>query len=148
MAFVGYCEIMLSNIKVYTTDKYWTHIFTDLGAIISDPPKDADVVFDNLNLDAPISLTDLKRVILDKIENRDIIQRIFGRDVVLPNLQHRLVVCLDKNPNITMRDLKKMLGILPNVSTHAVENAVYQLRKVYGRDFIQNINGKYKIGNL
>ncbi len=148
MAFVGYCEIMLSNIKVYTTDKYWTHIFTDLGAIISDTPKDADVVFDNLNLDAPISLTDLKRVILDKIENRDIIQRVFGRDVVLPNLQHRLVVCLDKNPNITMRDLKKMLGILPDVSTHAVENAVYQLRKVYGRDFIQNINGKYKIGNL
>ena len=139
---------MLSNIKVFTTDKYWTRIFTDLGAIISDTPQSADVVFDDVDLDAPISLTDLKRIIFDKIENRDIIHRVFGRDVILPDLQHRVIVCLDKNPNITMRDLKKMLGILPDVSTHAVENAVYQLRKVYGRDFIQNINGKYKIGNL
>lgn len=148
MAFVGYCEIMLNNIKVYTTDKYWSHIFTDLGAIISDTPKNADVIFDDILLNAPISLTDLKRIILNKIENRDIIQRVFGHDVVLPNLQHKTIVCLCKNPGISMRDLKKMLGILPDVSTHAVENAIYQLRKVYGRDFIQNINGKYKIGNL
>ena len=139
---------MLDNIKIYTTDKYWMRILTDLGAVISDTPDNADVVFDDIDLAAPISLVDLQQIIFDKIGNRDIIQRIFGRDVFLPDLQHKTVVCLYKNPGITMRQLKRRLGILPDVSTHAVENAVYQLRKIYGRDFILNVNGKYKIGHI
>jgi len=143
---MGYCETMLKDIKIYTTDKYWMQIFTDLGAVVSDNPNSADVVFDDSDLDAPISLLDLQRFILDRIENRDIIHQIFGADVMLSNLQHKLVVCLYKNPNINMRDLKKMLGILPGVASHVVENAIYQLRKIYGRDFIQNVDGKYKIG--
>ena len=47
-----------------------------------------------------------------------------------------------------MRELKDLIGVLPNVTTHAVENAVYQLRKMYGYDIIQNIDGKYKIGHI
>ena len=47
-----------------------------------------------------------------------------------------------------MRELKENIGFLPDITTHTVENAVYQLRKKYGHDFILNENGKYKIGHL
>ena len=37
---------------------------------------------------------------------------------------------------------------MPNMTTHAVDTAIYQLRKNYGKDFIQNKNGVYIIGKL
>ena len=43
-------------------------------------------------------------------------------------------------------ELKRLIGLSPDITTHTVENAIYQLRKKYGRDIILNINGKYKIG--
>ena len=139
---------MLENIKVYTTDKYWNHIFSDLGMVVVDSPKIADVVFDDVDMTMPVSISELQAVILNKFENKDIICAVFGHDVVLSKLQHKIIVILYKNPNITMNELKDIIGVLPNVTTHAVENAVYQLRKLYGYDIIQNIDGKYKIGHV
>ncbi len=139
---------MFKDIKIYTSDKCWQHVFTDLGAIVVDSKNAADVVFDDVNFDTPISIVDLQGLIFSRLDNQDIIKSVFGHYVVLPKLQHKIITILYKNPNISMAKLKDLLGVLPDVTTHAVENAVYQLRKNYGHDFIQNIDGKYKIGHL
>ena len=139
---------MLESIRIFASDEIWNHILTDLGADVVDSPNIADVIFDDIKIKAPISVSDLQILILKAFENEDIINSVFGRNVVLPKLQHKIIVFLYKNPNITMHELKDMIGVLPNVTTHAVENAVYQLRKTYGCDIIQNENGKYKIGRI
>ena len=139
---------MLENIKIYTSDAYWKSILTDLGASVVDSPNVADVIFDDVKIKTPISVDELKTYILSQFENKDIIMSVFGDDIVLPKLQHKIIVALYNNPNITMRELKDMLGVLPDVSTHAVENAVYQLRKTYGCDIIKNEDGKYSIGRI
>ena len=89
-----------------------------------------------------------KSVIFASLDNRDIIKNVFGQYVVLPALQHKIIVLLYKNPDISINELKELLGVLPNVTTHTVENAIYQLRKKYGHDFIINTKGKYNIGHL
>lgn len=139
---------MIENIKIYASDKCWRHIFNDLGALVVDSKNTADVVFDDIDINAPISVAELQSVIFNCVNNQDIITDIFGHYVILPKLQHKIIVALYKNPDISMPDLKNLLGVLPDVTTHTVENAIYQLRKNYGHDFIQNINGKYKIGHL
>lgn len=139
---------MLGDIKIYTSDKYWNQIFTDLGAVVVDSPNLADVNFDDIKPKSPISVINLKNLLFDQMDNTDIIRDVFGKYIVLPILQHKIVVLLYKNPNISMRDLKNALGLLPDVATHTVENAIYQLRKVYGHDFIQTTDGKYKIGRV
>ena len=139
---------MASNIKIYATDEYWRHIFTDLGAVVVDSKNIADVVFDNMDVNLPISVSHLKSVIFVSLDNRDIIKNVFGQYVVLPALQHKIIVLLYKNPDISINELKELLGVLPNVTTHTVENAIYQLRKKYGHDFIINTKGKYKIGHI
>lgn len=139
---------MTMNIKIYATDEYWQHIFADLGAVVVDNPKTADVVFDDVDVHAPISVNSLKGVVFNHLDNQDIIKDVFGKYVVLPALQHKIIVALYKNPDIQINELKELLGVLPGVTTHTVENAIYQLRKNYGHDFIQNTKGKYKIGRL
>ena len=139
---------MLNNVKIYTSDKYWNQIFVDLGADVVEIPNVADVVFDAINIRTPISIPDLEKIIFDHVNNTDVIRRIFGHDVVLPTLQHKIIVLIYKNSGITTAGLKKALGISSDVTSHVAENAIYQLRKKYGREFIQNINGRYKIGHL
>lgn len=139
---------MVMNTKIYATDIYWQHIFADLGATVVNNPKIADVVFDDIDVDTPIGIDFLKSIIFNCVDNRDIIKNIFGEYVILPALQHKIVVVLYKNPNIQINELKELLGVLPDVTTHTVENAIYQLRKNYGHDFILNAKGRYKIGHL
>ena len=138
----------MENIRIYTSDKYWHQIFSDLGLIVVDSPNLADVVFDDIDVETPISIMNLQTLILNHVDNADIIHKIFGKDVVLSNLQRKLIVFLYKNPDITMRELKIALGVSPDITTHSVETAIYQLRKKYGHNFIINTNGKYKIGQL
>ena len=139
---------MAENIKIYATDLCWQHILADLGVVLVESPNVADVVFDDLNIPEPVSLSHLKSIIFDSLDNRDIIKSIFGQFVMLPVLQRKIVVLLYKNPDISINELKELLGVLPNVTTHTVENAIYQLRKNYGHDFIINAKGKYKIGHI
>lgn len=143
-----YCEIMLENVKVFVSDKYWKQILVDLGADVVDSPNVADFVFDDVVINTPISIPYLKNIISNHFNNMDIIHNVFGRDVILPWLQHKIVVFLYKNPGVSMADVKQALGISPDITSHVVENAIYQLRKIYGHAFIQNLNGKYKIGHL
>lgn len=139
---------MLENIKIYTSDIYWHQILSDLGASVVDSANIADMSFDDIKIDTPISVMDLTNVILKAADNSDIIRCVFGKDVKLSHLQHRLIVMLYKNQNITMRDIKNVLGMSPDIATHAVETAIYELRKKYGYGIIENINGKYKIGHV
>ena len=139
---------MLENIKIYSSDRYWQHIFADLGATVVDNQNEADVFFDDIDTGAPVSIAELKKIIFDCLDHQDIITDIFGQYIILPGLQRKILVVLYKYPNISMRELKERLGFLPDITTHTVENAVYQLRKKYGHDFIQNENGKYRIGRL
>ena len=139
---------MMENIKIFTSDKYWNQILTDLGAIVVDSPDGADVLFDEISINAPISVADLQNLILNQFNNNDIIQTIFGHDVNLPRLQRKILVALYKNPNIQIGDLKLAVGLSPDTTTHSVENAIYQLRKTFGHDFIVNENGGYKIGRV
>ena len=60
----------------------------------------------------------------------------------------QILVCLYKTGGMTALQLKDALGYAPNASTHAVDTAIYQLRRMYGREFIQNNNGVYCIGEL
>ena len=138
----------MENIRIYTSDKYWHQIFSDLGLIVVDSPNLADVVFDDIDVETPISIMDLQTLILNRVDNADIVHDIFGTNVALSNLQRKLIISLYKNPDITMRELKIALGVSPDITTHSVETAIYQLRKKYGHNFIINTNGKYKIGQL
>ena len=139
---------MMENTRIYTADKYWRQIFTDLGMVVVDSPNVADVVFDDIDIKKPISIMNLQNIILNQLDNADIVREVFGSDVALSNLQHKLIVILYKKPDITMRELKTALGLSPDITTHSVETAIYQLRKKYGHNVILNTNGKYKIGQL
>lgn len=139
---------MLGNVKIYTSDKYWNHILADLGACLVETPDVADVIFDELSINAPISVDDLQSLVVSQFNNNDIIANVFGRDVALPALQRKIIVALYKKPNIQMRELKLAVGLSPDITTHSVENAIYQLRKTFGHDFILNEKGGYKIGRI
>lgn len=139
---------MAENIKIYASDKHWQHILTDLGAVIVDSPNVADVIFDDVDISAPISIAGLKSIVFQHLDNQDIIREVFGKYIVLPKLQHKIIVALYKNPDITINELKDLLGVLPDIATHTVENAIYQLRKNHGHDLIQNSKGKYRIGHI
>ena len=139
---------MLDNIKIYASDKYWKKILTDLGANLVESPDCADVMFDDIKINTPISVYDLQSLILNQFNNDDIIVDVFGRNTVLPELQRKIVVALYKNPNIQIRELKLLVGVMPDITTHSVENAIYQLRKTFGHDFIINENGGYRIGRI
>ena len=139
---------MMEKIKIYTSDKYWNRILMDLGACVVDSSDVADVIFDDINFNAPISVDELQNIILSVFNNNDIIRDVFGRDVILPELQRKIIVALYKNPNIQISELKMAVGLSPDITTHSVENAIYQLRKTYGHDFIINENGGYKIGRI
>jgi len=136
------------SIKVYTKDQYWNHILTDLGVDVVSESSMADVILDEIDIQTPISVTDLQSILINAANNTEIIKSVFGKDVFLPALQHKIVVLIYKNPCINIKDLKSALGIAPDIATHSVENAIYQLRKIYGHDFILNENGGYKIGSI
>lgn len=143
-----YPMYMLSGIRIYSADPVWRQILTDLNAVVADAPGPADLDFDALGLDMPIGALELKAAILNAGDNTSIIRNVFGRDVSLSRLHSNIVAVLYKSGGLNIADLKSALGYSPDAATHTVDTAIYQLRKIYGRDFIQNKNGVYHIGKL
>lgn len=139
---------MLTGIRIYSSDVVWRNILADLNAVVLDAPDTAEVNLDDISLEIPVSALDLKAAILSALDNTKILQDIFGKAVYLPQLQAQIVVWLYKTGGLSLNALKKVLGYMPNMTTHAVDTAIYQLRKNYGKDFIQNKNGVYIIGKL
>lgn len=139
---------MLSGIRIYTSDSVWRQILGDLGATLLNAPSVTDINFDEIEIADTVTPVDLKSLILKAADNTDVIKKIFGKNVRLPRLQAQIVVCLYNSGGMSAHALKQALGYAPDVSTHTVDTAIYQLRRIYGRDLIQNINGVYKIGKL
>lgn len=140
---------MLNGIKIYSSDALWRQILSELGATVSDAPDTAYLDFDALNIDTPISPISIKTEIQNAIDgNIRLLHDIFGTNVQLPYIQAQIVILLYKSNGMSAGQLRKALGYSPNATTHTVDTAIYQLRKTFGREFIINLNGVYKLGRI
>lgn len=139
---------MLNGVRIYTADTVWRQILIDFGASVVDAPDISALNFDDLCPDTPISAVELKSLVLQASDNDRILSQIFGKRVSLPRLQAQIVVLLYQTGGMTMSELKTALGYAPGVATHTIDTAIYQLRKQYGRGFILNTNGVYRLGKL
>ena len=139
---------MLSGVQIYTSDNVWRKILSDLHADVLDAPNVSAVNLDLLQLDLPVSLPVLRTAILGAADNMDAVERLLGAGVILPRLQARIVTLLYKSGGMSAAELKNALGYAPGVATHAVDTAIYQLRRAFGRDFIENKDGIYRIGRV
>ena len=139
---------MLTGIRVYSLDSYWRRILDDLGATVVDAPTRADINFDSLKIKTPVLPIQLKAALLNAADYSNVIHRVFGKSVRLSDLHTQIVVNLYNSGGMTATDLKMALGYSADATTHAVDTAIYQLRKLYGREFIINENGVYRIGKL
>lgn len=139
---------MLTGIRIYSGDAVWRSVLADLNAVVVDAPDIATVIFDELNIPAHCTILELKAAILAAMDNTNIIQSIFGRNVALAPLQRQIIVLLQKSGGMTGAQLRTALGYSPRATTHTVDTAIYQLRKVYGHDLIKNIDGVYTIGRI
>ena len=143
-----YAKIMLTGIRIYTSDELWRQILVDLNATICDAPGLADIDIDSLEIALPTPPIALKTAILAAMESADVVRRIFGRDIMLPRVPARIIALLDKNGGMSITELKDALGYSRDASTHVVDTAIYQLRRMFGRDFIRNKDGLYYIGEI
>ena len=140
---------MLHGIKIYSHDPVWRHILTELGATVTDSVNVLDVNFDEIAPDGPISVTELKSLILNSADTTNILQSIFNGNVPqLSDVQENVVVSLWRSGGMSGPELKAALGYMPGVATHTIDTAIYALRKLCGHDFIINDNGVYRIGTV
>ena len=139
---------MLNGVRVYSADLFWRNILSDLGATVLDAPNAYDLNFDSLNIVMPISPMQLKAALIQASDYSNIIRKIFGPQVRLSNLHTQVVAHLYKSGGMTAGELKSALGYSSDTATHAVDTAIYQLRKLYGHEFIINDGGVYKLGKL
>ena len=78
-----------------------------------------------------------------------ILQNVFGENIPqLSDVQKNIIISLWRSGGMTGEELKNALGYMPNVATHTIDTAIYNMRKLYGRDFIKLENGVYKIGTV
>ncbi len=141
---------MLTGVRIFSSDNVWRQILAELGADIDTDAKIADVNFDLLiaQLPQPIHVQNLRVAIMGAMDNTDIITRVLGENAHLSRLPAQIVALLFKTGGLSGSDLKAALGYAPSATTHTVDTAICGLRKTYGRDFIINDNGVYKLGRV
>lgn len=140
---------MLDGIRLYSADETWRRILSELGAVVADVPNTAYLNFDELGITMPATPATIKTAVQNAVDsNLRLLHTIFGRNVRLPYIQAKIIIMLYKSGGLSGADLRTALGYSPNATTHAVDTAIYQLRKTFGRDFIINTNGVYKIGRI
>ena len=140
---------MLNGIKVYSSNPIWRHILSELGATVTDSINVLDVNFDKIAPDKPVSITELKSLILNSSDTTSILQNIFGKNIPqLSDVQENVIVSLWRSGGMSGSELKAALGYMPGVATHTIDTAIYALRKLCGHDFILNDNGVYRIGTV
>lgn len=145
---IDYSVSMLSGIRIFSSDKYWQRIVAELNATLVQDSKFADINLDTLNLSLPISLIELKSIMLSVSDGDAVLKKIFDKPVNLSPLQTQIVVKLYKSGGMTADELKISLGYDINATTHTVETAIYSLRKLFGHNFIINDEGIFKIGGI
>ena len=139
---------MLTGIRIFTSDPYWREIVTDLNAVLVDDANLADVDLDSLELHVPVSPLEMKAAVISALDDTKVLMSVFGRPVSLSPIQRRIVVRLKKTGGMTADELKLALGYARDTTTHTVDTAIYGLRKLFGRNFIVNENGTFKIGGV
>ena len=87
-----YCKNMLESVKIYTSDKFWPQILTDLGAVLVDNPNLADVNFDNVDLDSPVSVVELKNIICQVFCQKNFLVHIFVVFLPRKNNKYQYVI--------------------------------------------------------
>jgi len=138
---------MLNGISFWTDDIIWRHILTDLGAEFVDR-QFADVVFSSGKKLSPI---ELKAEILRQIDAREdeIIKKLCGAEA-LTGSQKKIIIALYRGGKlgVSADELQQWLGYSIGATTNTANTAIYQLRKIFGKDFITNKNGRYQLGKL
>ena len=143
-----YSVNMLTGIRIFTTDPYWRAIVLDLNATSVDDANLADVDLDSLKFNSPVTSLELKSIIITALDDTKVLASVFGRSVSLSPIQRQIVVRLKKSGGMSADELKLALGYVRDTTTHTVDTAIYGLRKLFGRDFIKNENGIFKIGGI
>jgi hypothetical protein len=139
---------VFKGIVFYSRDKIWTKILTDLGAETTDDKKRADVVFDPPT--ERLSLMELRADIHRQMDARKtgIIQNVFGKkNPGLSDTMEKIILMLYKHGGVPIKQLNESLGYSADTKTHTADTALYQLRKTFGADFIQQSNGIYSLGD-
>ncbi|MBQ0013565.1 MAG: hypothetical protein KBS86_03290 [Proteobacteria bacterium] len=140
---------MLDGILVFSSDSVWRQILTDLGANVLSAPTVLSVNIDDLHLNKPLSVIDLKMQLLRLMDNANVFKVLFGKNIpMFSSLQRNIIIAIYKTGGVSGKDLRDILGFSPDITTHTVDTAISQIRKTAGHDFIQNKNGKYIIGNV
>ncbi len=139
---------MLSGIKIFTTDPIWRQIVTELNGAVVDDVIMADVDLDALVLLSPLTPMQFKSAIISACDDTRILNDVFGRRVHLSNLYTQIIVRLYKHGAMNILQLRRALGYAPDAKTHAVETAIYGLRKRFGHDFIKNDGGLFHLGRI
>lgn len=145
---IYYAKNMLAGIRIYTSDIVWRQIFSDLNATVVDSSFSADLNFDDIAPKKPLTPIELKSLILSEIDTSELLRGIFGHDVFLSRIQTQIIVLLHRNQGLTAVQLKQALGYPSDIATNSIDTAIYQLRKKYGRNFIENDGGVYKLGRI
>lgn len=145
---MDYSVCMLTGIRIFTSDKIWRQILTDFNATLVDSAILADVDLDSLELNAQITPLELKTMIIAALDDAEVLNSIFGQPVSLSPIQRQIIVRLQKSGGMSADELKLALGYAHDTTTHTVDTAIYGLRKLFGRDFIINENGIFRIGGL
>ena len=140
---------MLNGIKIFSSDNVWRQILSEFGAEVLYAPDVVGVDFDALEIPQPATAMEIKTAIQNAIDgNIHELHKILGRTVQLPVTQAQIVLLLKKTGGMPASDLRTAMGYSPNATTHTVDTAIYQLRKRFGRNFIINDGGVYKLGGL
>lgn len=145
---IVYSVHMLTGLRIFTSDPYWRAIVADLNAVVVDDVNYADVDLDSLDLHIPVAPLELKSTIISALDDTKVLVSVFGHPVDLSPIQRNIVVRLKKSGGMTADELKVALGYARDTTTHTVDTAIYGLRKLFGRDFIINENGIFKIGGI
>lgn len=139
---------MLDGIRIFSSDDVWREILRDMGATVVDAMVPGVVNMDAITPNGPVTMDALKNLILENLDNAKILRSVFGDNVpVLSDVQEGVIVALVRSGGMSGTVLKHALDYMP-ISTHAIDTAIYNLRKLYGRDFIVLENGVYKIGSV
>ena len=98
-----------------------------------------------------LSPIELKAEILRQIDAREdeIVKKLCGKEV-LTGSQRKIIIALHRGGDIGVcaDELQQWLGYSPGATTNTANTAIYQLRKIFGKDFITNKNGRYQLGKL
>ena len=137
---------MLSGITFWTSDKIWHGILADLGAAPAGPDL-ADLVFAPEEYAGAPTVLELKSKIVAEIdrERAAAVKKACGATASVSTVQAKIICLLERagKRGVSAEVLRRAMGYSPGANTRALDTAVYNLRKIFGADFIKTEKGKF-----